>query len=129
MTDPISDMIIRIKNAGEAHKETVVIPYSNLKFEIATVLEKEGYIGAVTKKGKKVTKAIEAVLLYDKDVARIQDVKRISKPSRRVYQKASEMRPVKNGYGSSIISTPKGILTGSAARKEKVGGEVLFQIW
>lgn len=129
MTDPISDMIIRIQNASRARKESVVIPFSKLKFEIATALEKEGYIKGVAKKGKKVTKAIELGLLYEAGKPLVQGVKRVSKPSRRVYQKASEIRPVKNGYGSSFISTPKGIRTGAHARKEKLGGEVLFQVW
>ena len=129
MTDPISDMIIRIQNGSRARKESVAIPFSKLKFEIASALEKEGYIKGVAKKGKKITKAIEVGLLYEAGRPLIQGVKRISKPSRRVYEKASEIRPVKNGFGSSIISTPKGIRTGAHARKEKLGGEVLFQIW
>lgn len=129
MNDPISDMIIRIQNAGLARKESVLVPFSKLKFEIANVLEKDGFISSVAKKGKKTTKFIELGLIYDNGNARIQGVKRISKPSRRVYQKFAEIRPVKNGFGSSIVSTPKGILTGKSARKEKVGGEVLFQVW
>ena len=129
MTDPISDMIIRIQNAYRARKESVVIPFSKLKFEIATALEKEGYIKGVAKKGKKVTKAIELGLVYEGGKPLVQGVKRVSKPSRRVYQKASEIRPVKNGYGSSFISTPKGILLDKDAKKELVGGEILFSIW
>ena len=129
MTDPISDMIVRIKNASESRKESVVIPYSNLKFEIATALAKEGYVKGVSKKGKVVGKTMEIELLYSGDTPRVQGVRRISKPSRRLYQKAKEIRPVKNGFGSSILSTPKGIVSGRSARKEKIGGEVLFEIW
>lgn len=129
MTDPISDMIIRIKNGGEAHKESVLIPYSKLKAEIASVLEQEGFIKSAVKKGKKVAKFLEVGILYDEDTPRIQDVKRISKSSRRIYKKASELHKVKNGFGISVVSTPKGILTGASARKQSVGGEVLFEIW
>ncbi len=129
MTDPISDMIIRIQNGTAAQKESVIIPYSKLKYEICVILQNHGYIKSVTKKGKKVTKFIEVELVYDGRTPKIAGVKRVSKPSRRVYQQVSDIRKVKNGYGDSIISTPKGILTGADARKEKVGGEVLFNIW
>lgn len=131
MTDPISDMIVRIQNAGAVRRETVSIPYSNLKFEICTVLQKEGFIESVSKKGKAPNgaKSIEVTLRYEDGVPKIVGTKRVSKPSRRVYEKARELRPVRNGYGKSIVSTPKGILTNTLARKEKVGGEVLFQIW
>jgi len=129
MNDSIGDMIIRIKNAGISRKESVLVPFSKLKFEIATVLEKEGYIASVAKKGKKVAKFIELGLIYDSGESRVQGVRRVSKLSRRVYRKASELRPVKNGLGISIVSTPKGLLSGKNARKEKVGGEVLFEIW
>ena len=129
MTDPISDMIIRLKNAGQSQKDSVVFPYSKLKYEICVALEKEGFIKSIAKKGKKM-RSIEVDLNYGADTSpRIQDVKRISKPSRRVYKKAAELRPVKNGYGSLILSTPKGIITDVMARKEKVGGEALFEIW
>ncbi len=129
MTDPISDMIIRIKNAGISHKETVTFPYSNLKFEICSILEKQGFIKSHAKKGKKVAKSIEVGLLYDGPHSHIQGVKRVSKPSRRIYKKVSDIRPIRNGYGNIIISTPKGLKTDVEARKEKLGGEVLFQIW
>ncbi len=129
MTDPIADMIVRIKNASDSRKESVSIPYSQLKFEIATALAKEGYVKSVSKKGKVVGKTLEIELLYSGDTPRVQGVRRISKPSRRLYQKAKEMRPVKNGFGSNMISTPKGILSGKSARKEHLGGEVLFEIW
>ncbi len=130
MTDPIADMIIRIKNGGESHKDIVSIPYSNLKFEICNTLLKHGIIASVAKKGKKVTKSIEVGLIYeDGDLPRIQGVKRVSKPSKRVYRKASEIKPVKSGYGNLILSTPQGLMTDVEARKAKVGGEALFQIW
>ncbi len=129
MTDPIADMIIRIKNAGASHKETASFPYSKLKQEICTLLEKEGFIGDVHKKGKKVVKTLEATILYTHNTPRIQDVRRVSKPSRRIYQKVGDIRKVKQGYGALILSTPKGIMTDDMARKNKVGGEALFEIW
>ncbi len=128
--DHIADMITRIKNAGDVKKESLVFPYSKIKFEIATVLQQEGYLKSVSKKGKKITKFIEAELAYQPDGSpRIQGVQRISKLSKRVYQKAKEIYPVKYGTGTLILTTPKGILTGREAKKEKVGGETLFKIW
>lgn len=128
--DQIADMITRIKNAGDVKKESLVFPYSKIKFEIASVLQKEGYLKSVAKKGKKVTKFIEAELNYDADGSpKVRGVERVSKLSKRIYQKSKELRPVKYGTGLTILTTPKGILTNREAKKEKVGGEVLFKIW
>ncbi len=134
MTDPIADMIIRIKNAGRAELESVVLPHSQLKEEIATMLSTAGYLGAVSKKGKKVKKFLEIGLLYDEKVngkrmPRIMDVKRVSKPSRRVYQGFKEIRTPRGNWGATIFSTPKGIMIDREAKKQKVGGEVLFKIF
>lgn len=126
MNDPISDMIIRIKNAGAAKKQSLSFPYSRLKMDICSVLEKRGFIEGVARKGKK-TKLIEVTLLSDSQ--RIAGVKRISKPSRRVYKKADELHRVKRGYGALILSTPKGVMADQDARKARVGGEALFEIW
>ena len=128
-TDPIAEMLTRIKNAGNAGKPTVLIPYSKIKMAIAEILEKEGYIKSLNKKGKKVAKFIEIELLYSGNAPRISDIKRLSKPSRRVYQRTLEIRPVRHGYGRLILSTPRGLMTDSEARKTRVGGEVLFKIW
>lgn len=127
--DPIADMIIRIKNASESKKESVVFSYSKLKLSILDCLLKEGYIKSFGKKGKKVVKYIEAHLLYDGKESRITGVKRISKTSKRVYIGSKDIRKVKNGLGNLIISTPKGIMTDKMAREQKVGGEALFEIW
>ena len=129
MHDPISDMIIRIKNASVSKKESVVFPYSKLKIAILDTLMKEGFISSFGKKGKKVVKFIEVVLKYENGESKIQGVSRVSKSSKRVYQKSNEIRQVKNGLGALILSTPKGILTDKQARLEKVGGEALFKIW
>ena len=128
--DPISDMLIRIKNAGAVDHKTVNIPYSNVKSAIADTLQKQGYIGSVSKKGRKITKILEIELVYINDnTAKIKGVKRISKPSRRVYLGVKDIKPVLNGSGTLILSTPKGIMTGENAKKDLVGGEVLFKIW
>lgn len=129
MHDPISDMIIRIKNASDSKKESVVLPYSKLKLAILDVLMKSGFIVSFGKKGKKVVKFIEVVLSYDENGPKIHGIDRVSKTSKRVYQKAKDIRVVKSGFGVLILSTPKGIITDKTARAEKVGGEALFKIW
>jgi small subunit ribosomal protein S8 len=129
VTDPIADMITQLKNASSVKRANVSLPYSKEKQAIAEILEREGYLKAVTKKGKKIKKMIEVELIYPEGKPKIRGVKRVSKPSRRVYISYKDARPVKSGYGLAIITTPKGILTDSEARKEKVGGELLFNIW
>lgn len=135
MTDPIGDMIIRIKNAGRAQLDTVVMPHSRLKEEIASVLTKAGYIASAEKKGKKIKKFLEIGILYaenktdGKRAPLISDVKRISKPSRRVYESSKDIRAPRGMWGSAILSTPKGIMLDREAKKQNVGGEVLFKIF
>jgi small subunit ribosomal protein S8 len=129
MHDPIADMIIRIKNASDSKKESVVFPHSKLKLAILDALLKEGFIKSFGKKGKKVVKWIEVGLAYEDGAPKIKGVERVSKTSKRVYRKAKDIRSVRNGYGLLVLSTPKGIMTDGAARKEKVGGEALFKIW
>lgn len=129
MKDTIADMIIRIKNAGMAEKPSVLISYSKMKFAITELLKREGYIKDYSKKGKKVTKFIEIGLLYEDGKPKIQGIERISKFSRRIYQKAKKLRPVRQGFGTLVLTTPKGILSDKEAKKENVGGEALFKIW
>lgn len=127
--DPISDFITRIKNASDAGKATVSIPYSTMKENIAHALLKGGYISSVDTKGKQVEKTLEIGLVYMGREARIHGVDRISKSSRRIYQKSSDIRMFKSGFGNVVFSTPMGILLDVDAKKSKVGGEVLFKIW
>lgn len=130
MRDSISDLIIKIKNANMAGHETVTVPYSEMKSSILEVLEKEGYVEGLNKKGKKVNKFIEVGLLYGEDKSpKITGVERVSKQSKRVYQKAKSIRPVRSHFGTLILTTPKGILTDKEARTQRVGGEALFKIW
>jgi small subunit ribosomal protein S8 len=127
--DPIANMIVQIKNAGAAGRESVLLPYSKVKENIAKVLVKEGFLKGVEKKSHKGHPALSLDLIVDNRNPKVTGVKRISKNSKRIYKKSSEIRPIKNGYGLLILSTPKGIMSGRDARKEKLGGEVLFSIW
>lgn len=128
--DAISNMIIKIKNANLRGLESTTFPYSKLSFAIAELLQKEGYIKEVTKKGKKVAKTIEVGLVYDDaKQSRVSDVQRVSKSSKRIYAGSKEIKSVKNGFGTLVLTTPKGIMTDKQAKAEKVGGEVLFKIW
>lgn len=128
--DPISDLIIQIKNASSVKKESITIPLSNMKFAVAEKLAQKGYVKMPIKKGKKIAKFMEVGLVYNADGSpRISGVERLSRQSKRLYRGVSEIKSVKQGFGSLVLSTPKGILTDDEARKEKVGGEILFNIW
>ncbi len=129
VTDPIADMLAQIRNAGSARKESVVLPYSKLRFAVASVLLKHGYIKAISKKGKKTVKAMELGVAYRDGKPQVSGTKRISKSSCRVYVGARDIKPVRHGYGHLVLSTPKGILTGNEAKKMQLGGEALFKIW
>lgn len=130
VADRISDFITQVKNSSAVDKTSVSIPYTKMIAAVADVLVKEGYITEVDTKGKGIKKSLVVTLAYDESGApKINGVKRVSKLSRRVYTGADEIQPVRSGYGTVILSTPEGILTGDQAREKKVGGEVLFQIW
>lgn len=125
--DQIANMINMIKNAGRVRHESVVVPHSKIKFAIAECLMKEGYLKNVTKKNRKGFPVIELGLVYHSDgMPKITEVSRISKSSCRVYK---GVKDIKKGYGLTVLSTPKGILTDKEAKKEMVGGEVLFNLW
>ena len=127
--DTISNMIIQIKNAGSAGHDRVLIPYSKLKHSIVEVLKKEHFVKDVETESEKGRKVLAIDLFMENRVPKIKGVKRISKPSRRVYKKSSEIRSVKNGYGAVILSTSQGIMSGREAKKSQLGGEALFSIW
>ncbi len=128
--DTIANMLISMKNGSAVSKEKVVVPFSNMKYAIAQCLEKSGFIvGASKKTEKKNSSVLEITLSYPDGAAKIHDVKRLSKPSRRVYMRTRDLRSVKNGHGVVVLSTPKGILSDKEARKEQVGGEALFMMW
>ena len=129
--DPISDLIIRLKNSSDAKKVAVDVSYSKFADNVAHALKKAGYVTTIDK--KKVgnfTRTLVLGIVYDAEgQPRVHGVERISKSSRRIYQKAADIRMYRSGFGNTFLSTPKGIMTDIEAKKNKVGGEVLFKIW
>lgn len=126
--DPIANMLVAIKNAGSVKKASVIIPHSKMKEAIASLLKEEGYIKTYKVEGD-VKKTLEVVLEYKNNTPRVTDVKRVSKSSKRIYTGVKDIAPVKYGHGLCVLSTPKGVMTDKLARKEMVGGEILFTIW
>ncbi len=129
--DTIGDFIIRLKNAGMVGKKEISVPYSKLRHAIADKLVLAGYIEKAEQQGKKdkVQKTLAVTLKYEAGKHRINGVKRVSKPGRRLYTKVADIHRVKFGNGHMILSTPAGILTNEEARAQNVGGEQLFIIW
>lgn len=124
------DMLTRIKNAQAVGKEKVKVPYSKMDEAIANILARHKFIHSVEKKGRMPKRVLEIKLNYDKNgKGAINGVKFLSKPSRKLYAGYKNLRPVKQGYGIGILSTPKGIITNSEAVKQKVGGQLLFEVW
>ena len=127
--DTISNLIIKLKNAGNAGHESLSLPYSKLKSAICGVLLKGGFIKGCDERMEGGKKLLAISLFSENRVPKIKGVERISKPSKRIYRKAEEIRSVKNGYGALILSTSAGVMTGREAKKQKLGGEALFNIW
>ncbi len=130
---PIANMLTQIKNAQSRGKEEVVLPFSKMTLGVAEILKNKGFIGGVEKKIRKMKKIeigiLGVELKYENGIGAIGGMKMISKPSRRVYAGKNDLKPVRNGYGISIISTPKGLMTGDEARKAGIGGEIICEIW
>lgn len=129
MVDPIADMLNRIRNAQAAGKLDVSIPLSNINFEIGQILEKNKFVEKVEKKGRKNKKFFDIVLKYDDKTPVLSGLKRISKPGQRIYLSFHKIKSVRGGYGIAIVSTSKGLMTNKEARKQKLGGEVICEIW
>ena len=129
MTDPIADMLTRIRNANHAKHESVTMPASRLKLEILAVLKNEGYISEYEKVEDGKQGIIKVTLKYNNKDRVIKGIKKISKPGLRVYAKSSELPKVLNGLGVAIISTSNGIMTDREARSKKLGGEVIAFVW
>ena len=129
MTDPIADMLTRIRNANQAKHESVTMPASRLKLEILAVLKNEGYISEYEKIEDGKQGVIKVTLKYNNKDRVIKGLKKISKPGLRVYAKSSELPKVLNGLGVAIISTSNGIMTEREARSKKLGGEVIAFVW
>ena len=127
--DPLSDMLVRIKNALVRSKKLVTMPSSRLKVSVASVLKQEGYIADYSILEEDNKSCLQIVLKYYQESSVIEEIKRISRPSLRVYAKHNSIPSSYNGLGIVIISTPLGIMTGAAAKNNKVGGEVLCSVF
>lgn len=128
MTDPISDMLTRIRNANRALLPTVELPHSKVKESIAHILKKEGYVSEVGVEGK-VKKTIKMKLKYDGRKSVIEGLRRVSTPGLRRYTGSTEIPRVRGGLGVAIVSTSEGVMSGNEARKKNIGGELLCYIW
>lgn len=129
MTDPIADMIIRIKNSLLARHSEVRMPYSKLKKAVAQILVEEGYIEASSVAQDGIFQQLVITLKYRGKTPVVNDVKRLSKPGRRLYAPAKQIPRALGGYGITILSTSKGLMTDKQARKQNIGGELICQIW
>jgi small subunit ribosomal protein S8 len=130
LTDPIADMLTRLRNANLALHDTAEMPSSKLKAEIARLLEEEGYIAGYTVEEAEVGKRLVVRLKYDSDRRRvISGLRRISKPGRRIYVDRESLPKVLGGMGVAIVSTSQGLLTGQQARRRGIGGEVICTVW
>lgn len=129
MQDPIADMLTRIRNAGAAGLKTVAIPLSKEKAAIAAVLKSEGYIADSAVEGEGVKRQLVLALKYYEGKPVIEGLERVSKPSCRVHCSSREIPRVRNGLGSVVLTTPKGIMSGREAVKANVGGEILCYVW
>src|SRR3989344_4966146 len=127
--DVIADTLIQIKNAGATGKETVSAPYSKFRHAVLEALLKAGYIASLEKKARKQKKILEVGVLYKNGNPRIEGVKKVSKLSRRIYTGVKNTWHVRQGFGDLFLSTSEGVLTAKEARKKRVGGEALFEIW
>lgn len=130
MTDPVGDMLARIRNAGQSRHRSMSCPSSKLKLAIANVLSTEGFVGGVEVGGdeKKPTLTIE--LRYQEDgTLMIDGLRRVSKPGRRIYLTAEDVKPVRSGLGMAVLSTSRGVLCDRDAREQKVGGELICEVW
>ncbi|PAW88219.1 MAG: 30S ribosomal protein S8 [Pedosphaera sp. Tous-C6FEB] len=129
MSDPIADLLTRIRNAGNALLPTVEMPHSKMKESIAQVLKREGYIENISVEGAVATKRIKLKLKYQGRKSVIDGLQRVSSPGLRRYVSSKEIPRVRNGMGTAIVSTPAGIMTGNEARRQNLGGELLCYVW
>lgn len=128
-TDPIANMLTQIRNGQAVLKPGVEVSFSNPKYKIAKILEDEGFVEKVLRKGRGPKRLIRIVLRYEDRKGAISGLKRISKPGQKIYLSAKELRPVRGGYGIAIISTSKGLMTDKQAKKKKLGGEIICEVW
>jgi len=128
-TDPISDLLTRIRNALTAHHSAIEMPSSRLKFAVAKILEREGFVGAVSERPDGAKRILGVVLKYQGKQPAIRSLTRVSSPGKRVYRKASELPRVLSDMGIAIVSTSAGLMTNREARRRKLGGEVICEIY
>ena len=129
LSDPLADMLTRIRNASRAGHPKVSFAGSNLKESIVSILKNEGFIANYEVKKENNKSNIEVELKYINKSPVIKEIERVSKPGRRIYSKSQEMRPVRNNMGIAILSTSHGVMTGRKAKKMNVGGEILLRVW
>jgi len=129
LTDPLGDMLTRIRNGQQARKDSVLSPASKLRARVLEVLKREGYIRGYTEEALGAAMGLRIELKYFEGQPAIRHVARVSKPGRRVYSGAKELPRVRNGLGITIVSTPKGVLSDAEARDQNVGGEVLAEVF
>ncbi len=128
MTDPIADLLARIKNAWMVRKEKIIVPYSNVKLAILKIFKEKGIVNSIKIKEEGVKKFLIITLNYINNQPPYEDIKRISKPGRRVYVGYKELKPVRQGFGFRVISTSRGIMLDSEAKRKKLGGEVICEV-
>ena len=129
MTDPLGDMLTRIRNGQQARKDSILTPASKLRANVLDVLQREGYIRGYSEEELAGQKGLRIELKYFEGQPAIQHVARVSKPGRRVYSGSSELPRIRNGLGITIVSTPRGVLSDAEARDQNVGGEVLAEVF
>ena len=129
MTDPLGDMLTRIRNGQQAKKDSILTPASKLRAHVLDVLQREGYIRGYSEEAVGPAKGLRIDLKYFEGQPAIQHLARISKPGRRVYSAARELPRIRNGLGTVIVSTPRGVLSDAEAREQNVGGEVLAEVF
>lgn len=130
LSDPISDFLTRLKNASNARREEFTAPYSNIKFQIARLLQEEGYVWGSEVQGEGINKEIKVKVKFSSNGKPVlSNVKRCSKPGRRQYVDSTEIPRVLSGLGMAIVSTSKGIMSGAQARKQNIGGELIALVW
>ena len=129
MTDPIADMLTRIRNAQAVQKPEVEISFSRIKYQIAKILEKETFIKGVKRVGRGTGRKIILLLKYENNLPGIRGIKRDSKPGQRIYKAVSELRQIRGGFGIAVVSTSGGIMTAKEAKGKNIGGEILCEVW
>jgi small subunit ribosomal protein S8 len=129
MQDPIADMLTRLRNATMANLDEVTIPFSKIKAGIADVLKNDGYILDFVAEGEGVKKQIRIKLKYFRKQSVIEGIKRISRPACRIYCGSDDIPKVRNGMGTVVLSTPKGLMNGNEAKRQNIGGEILCHVW